>query len=449
MCAKLKPKIFAVATRRRIIKSLDKRFMKNNFRLIILVIFLSVFGVRAQNPSEKVRLETFEKVWSTINEKHFDPTFGGVDWKKVGDEYKPKALEAKSEGEFYAVLQTMLGELNQSHFGIVPPNTQISATSFGEGEIGIEIHLLDKQAVITRVNLNSTSEKAGLKIGFVIEKIGGKTVDEILAPLNEKLARRNDTEPKKLLYRERALMTAISGKIDTVVNLEIADAQNKAQNFEIKRIAYDGEMSPPFGNFPPQQVIFESKILPENIGYIRFNVWVLPQMEKLKKAILSMKDARGIVFDLRGNPGGVGGMSNGIAGFLFDKESSLGTMRYRTGEMNFLIRPQKDAFLGKIAVLTDYATGSTSEVFAAGLQETGRAKIIGELSAGAVLPSLFEKLPDGALFQYAVADYKSPRKILIEGRGVIPDKEVKLTRRSLLGGRDLQLETAIKEILKK
>lgn len=449
MCAKLKPKFFAVVIRRRIIKSLGKRFMKNNLRLIILVIFLSVFGIRAQDISEEVRLKTFEKVWSTINDKHFDPDFGGVDWKKVGDEYKPKALEAKSGVEFYGVIQQMLGELNQSHFAIVPPNTQVSATSFGEGEIGIEIHLLENRAVIARVGAGSTGAKAGLKTGFVIEKIGGKTVAEILAPLNEKLAKRRDTEPKKLLYRERALMTAISGKIDSVVSLETSDAQDKTRVFEIERVAYTGEMSPPFGNFPAQQVIFESKILPENVGYIRFNVWVLPQMEKLQKAILSMKDARGIVFDLRGNPGGVGGMSNGIAGFLFDKESSLGTMRYRTGEMNFLIHPQKDAFLGKIAVLTDYATGSTSEVFAAGLQETGRAKIIGEQSAGAVLPSLFEKLPDGALFQYAVADYKSPRKILIEGRGVIPDKEVKLTRRSLLGGKDLQLETAIKEILKK
>lgn len=423
--------------------------MKKNIRLIILVLFLSVFGVRAQDDASKIRLKTFEKVWSTVNEKHFDPDFGGVDWKKVGEEYKPKAVEAKTDEEFYAVLQQMLGELNQSHFGIVPPNSQLSATSFGEGEIGIEIHLIENQAVITRVDSGSTAEKAGLKTGFTVEKIGGKTIEEILAPLNEKLAKRRDTEPKKLLYRERALMLSISGKAESVVNLEVSDAQNKAQNFEIKRVAYSGEMSPPLGNFPSQQVIFESKILPDNVGYIRFNVWVMPQMEKLKKAILSMKETSGIIFDLRGNPGGIGGMSNGIAGFLFDKQSSLGTMKYRTGEMNFVIYPQKDAFRGKIVVLTDYATGSTSEVFAAGLQETGRAKVIGETTAGAVLPSLFEKLPDGALFQYAVADYKSPKKILIEGRGVIPDKEVKLTRPSLLENRDLQLETAIKEILEK
>ena len=427
--------------------------MKRYFFLHILILFLAFFSVQAQTDSNseqaKIRLETFEKVWTTVNEKHFDPAFGGIDWKKIGEDYKPRALAAKSDAEFYAVLQAMLGELNQSHFGIIPPDAELSATSFGEGEIGIEIQLIDGQAVITRVDLGSTADKAGLKTGFVIEKIDGKTIEEILKPLNEKLSTRPDTEPKKMLYRERTVMTAISGKAESTVTVEAADGQNKKQIFNIQRIAYKGEMSPPLGNFPPQQVVFESRILPENVGYIRFNVWVIPMMPKLREAIVSMNAAKGIIFDLRGNPGGVGGMSNGIAGLLFNKSASLGTMKYRSGEMNFNIYPQKDAFAGKIIIITDYGSASTSEVFAAGLQETGRAKIVGETTAGAVLPSVIEKLPDGALFQYAIADYKSPKKILIEGRGVIPDIQINLTRQTLLENRDLQIETAVKEILEK
>lgn len=425
--------------------------MKRNFYLLFSILLFTFFSVQAQKDSEqtKIRLQTFEKVWNTINEKHFDPTFGGVDWKKVGEDYEPKALAAKSNEEFYAVLQQMLGELNQSHFGIVPPNAQFSATSFGEGETGIEIQLIENRVVITRVNKNSTAEKAGLKTGFVIEKIDGKTIKEILTPLEEKLAKRRDTESKKQLYRERTLMMAISGKLKTSVEIEAVDANNKKQNFKIERVEYTGEMSAPLGNFPAQQVIFDSKMLNANIGYVRFNVWVIPQIAKLNEAIASMKDARGIIFDLRGNPGGIGAMANALAGLLFDKNSSLGTMKYRTGEMNFLVYPKPNSFTGKIMILTDYGTASTSEVFAAGMQETGRAKVIGEQTAGAVLPSVMEKLPDGALFQYAIADYKSPKKILIEGRGVIPDVEVKLTRETLLENRDLQIETAVKEILEK
>jgi len=82
------------------------------------------------------------------------------------------------------------------------------------------------------------------------------------------------------------------------------------------------------------------------------------------------------------------------------------------------------------------------------MQELGRAVVVGERTAGAALPSLFYKLPTGAIFQYAIGDFKTPRGTMIEGRGVAPDVEVKLTRRSLLEGRDAQLDAAIEQIKK-
>ena len=51
------------------------------------------------------------------------------------------------------------------------------------------------------------------------------------------------------------------------------------------------------------------------------------------------------------------------------------------------------------------------------------------------------------MFQYAISDYRSPKNILIEGRGVIPDIEAKQTRKALLEGRDAQLDAAVKFIL--
>ena len=109
--------------------------------------------------------------------------------------------------------------------------------------------------------------------------------------------------------------------------------------------------------------------------------------------------------------------------------------------------PLDDApFLGPVVILTDHGTGSTSEFFAAGLQDTGRAVTVGETSAGAVLPSIFEKLPTGAIFQYAIADYRSPKDVLVEGRGVPADVVVQQTRESLLAGHDAQLDAAIKYV---
>ena len=138
----------------------------------------------------------------------------------------------------------------------------------------------------------------------------------------------------------------------------------------------------------------------------------------------------------------------GIAGVLGKEETSLGTMHMRSGRTNFVAFPQANAYLGPVVILTDGGSASTSEIFAGGLQELGRAVVVGERTAGAALPSFFQKLPTGALFQYAIADFTTPKGMLIEGRGVAPDVEVKLSRRSLLEGRDVQLDAAIEQIRK-
>lgn len=141
-------------------------------------------------------------------------------------------------------------------------------------------------------------------------------------------------------------------------------------------------------------------------------------------------------------------MAPGIAGVLKKEQSSLGTMHMRSGYQNFAVFPQENPYLGPVVILTDGGSASTSEIFAGGMQEIGRAVVVGERTAGAALPSIFQKLPTGALFQYAIADFKTPKGTLIEGRGVAPNVEVKLTRRSLLDGRDIQLDAAIEQIQK-
>jgi carboxyl-terminal processing protease len=159
-----------------------------------------------------------------------------------------------------------------------------------------------------------------------------------------------------------------------------------------------------------------------------------------------MLDTKGLIIDLRNNAGGQGALVNNVGGALFSERISFGKTKTRFGGGDFWVVPQNKVFGGKIVILTNCGTGSTSEIFTAGMKETGRAKIIGERTAGAVLPATIERLPTGANFMYAVADYRSPNGILLEGKGVDPDIEVRLTRPSLLQGRDLQMEEAIREL---
>ena len=396
----------------------------------------------------QVRLDTFNKVWNTINEKHYDPTFHGVDWKAVREAYLPKAQAAKTDEEFHGVLRQMLGELKLSHFNIFPPPPAIGTDGDRDGSVGIEIKWIGGMPVVTRVQKDSPAEKSLVKPGYVVSKIDGKLVADTLKPLQESLAKRSTTEMMKRVYLERTSEALAGGKPGTRVTIEFLDGEDKPVSVKLTREKYAGEMSQPMGNFPKQKVIFESRLMPENIGYIRFNMWVIPQAAKIRAAIREFAGADAIIFDLRGNPGGVGGMAGGVAGLLSDKQISMGSMRARAGVMNAIGYAQPEPFLGKIIVLTDHGTASTSEMFAAGIQENDRGKVVGETSAGAILPSVFEQLPTGYTFQYAISDYKSPKNIVIEGRGVKPDIEVPLSRDLLLAGRDPQLEAAITAVRK-
>ncbi len=430
--------------------------MTKKILLLNLLLFSCLLPLNAQTTTvskeavkpetAELRRQSFEKVWHIINEKHYDPTFGGVDWLKMREVYQPQAEAAKSDAEFHGVLNRMLRELKLSHFAVYQMTAPVQIVKFVPGIIEIELKMLDNQAVVSRVQTGSTAEQAGLKSGFVIEKIDGKTVAELLAPLEKSFAKRPLPEAQKRIHREKTLLSFFGGNVETQARIEVLNDKNQRQIFDVARVKRKGEMSAAVGNFPPQEVVFEAKRLANNIGYIRFNMWIIPQMSKIREAIRSMKDADGIIFDVRGNPGGIAGMAPGVAGLLVKEQTSLGSMTGRNSEIKFIVYPQADVFEGKVAILTDYGTGSTSEIFAAGMQELGRAKVVGERSAGAVLPSVFDTLPTGAVFQYAISDYKSPKSILIENCGVIPDTEIKLTRQTLLDGRDVQIEEAVKQI---
>jgi carboxyl-terminal processing protease len=124
-------------------------------------------------------------------------------------------------------------------------------------------------------------------------------------------------------------------------------------------------------------------------------------------------------------------------------------MKMRRGEIRFVTYPQPEVYTGPLVVLVDEGTASTSEIFAGALQESGRAVVVGEPSLGAVLPSVVEKLPNGAIFQYPVADFKTPKGVLLEGRGVKPDVDVLLVRADFLAGRDPALDAALAYLVRK
>jgi carboxyl-terminal processing protease len=83
-------------------------------------------------------------------------------------------------------------------------------------------------------------------------------------------------------------------------------------------------------------------------------------------------------------------------------------------------------------------------MFAAAMQAIGRARVFGERTAGQALPAVATRLPTGDVLMHVVADFVAPDGTRIEGRGVVPDEVVPLTRSDLVAGRDAPLESAIR-----
>jgi carboxyl-terminal processing protease len=426
-----------------------------------------------KDPARERREKTFELVWQTVNEENFDPTFGGVNWMAAYSRYFPRVARANSDQELYVLLQQMLSEIPQSHFAIIPPeriprikakrkqqaaedakvdesspdtlNIEEEIESDNEvatqmlNGIGVDVRVLNGQVVITRVATDSTAAKTGIRPGFVL-----KSIDHI--PLDN-IPQGADISPGlHMRLRQWILFDYLGGEPGTEVHLSYLDEENREHQAVVKRERLKGTLSQSLGNLPALYTEFESKRLKDRIGYIRFTVFTAQLSEKICDAIKSMRDAPGLIIDLRGNPGGVMGTASGVVGLLTNKTGMIGTLRMRSGSISIPTFPQRSSYGGPIVVLIDRLSGSTAEVMAAALQESGRALIVGEQSSGEVLGANIIRLPTGALFEYARAGFKTFRGVTLEGKGVTPDVEEKLDRSSLLKGEDNQLQEAIRQI---
>lgn len=161
-------------------------------------------------------------------------------------------------------------------------------------------------------------------------------------------------------------------------------------------------------------------------GYLRIAVFVDPENldQTMRQAIDTCRDCRGFVVDLRGNPGGVGGMASALAGWFVERPEAMGTVQFRGYAIKLLAFPRTERFAGPLAVLIDKKSMSTAEFFAAGMKDLKRARIFGERSPGMALPSVIERLPNGDGLQYPTANYVSAGGKAIEGEGIIPHQEV-------------------------
>lgn len=399
-------------------------------------------------PAQKqLNIDSFERIWVTVRDTHWDPKLGGLDWKAVHDELRPSIEKAETMAQARKVMQDMLGRLRQSHFSLLPAEVyrevgDKSAVSSGEeGHTGIDVRVLNDQALVTSLKRGSPAAQTGVRAGWQILQIRGGDLAGSIASVGETYKQSTLRE----MMLERAVAAKLSGDAGSKVAVRFLDGGGKIVDLEIPLAPPRGVVSK-FGHLPPQHVWIESRKLDGNVGYIAFNMFLDPArlMPAFEEAIKSLQQTEGIVIDLRGNPGGIGIMATGMAGWFIEKRDlRLGTMQMRQAPLQFVVNPRLPAFRGLLAILVDGSSASTSEIFAGGMQDLKRARIFGTRTAGAALPSFIEKLPNGDGFQTAAADYISEGGKRLEGLGVTPDVEAVPTRELLLAGRDAALDAAV------
>ena len=246
----------------------------------------------------------------------------------------------------------------------------------------------------------------------------------------------------------------VSGDIGEPLTLTVIDADDERREVEVVLEEAPGEMAQ-VGNLPPTPLNIESRTLDDGIGYFRFTLFLDPPriMPAIAAFVKNHRDAPGVIIDMRGNPGGLIPLAPGIANWLISERGlTMGKITMRDAERGpfdipLALFPRANAFEGKVAVLTDEMSISNAEILAAGLKDIGRARLFGTRTAGLVLPSTVERLPNGDGFQYAFASYTTAGGYALEGAGAVPDVKIEHTREDLLEGRDNALHAASRWIV--
>jgi carboxyl-terminal processing protease len=416
-----------------------------NRAIAALASFLITLPLAAAlTPQQRqLNIQSFEYVWTAVRDKHWQSKPGGLDWQAIHDEFRPKIEAADSMDAARAVLNEMLGRLHQTHFGIVPGEvySNVDEASASDTTTGIDVRVVGEQVLVTSVERDSSAFRDGVRPGWEILKIAGMD----LAPVVAKLDKTYTGSTLRDLMMRRAILGRLERQGSSPVEVLLLDGDGKRVVRTLASGKPKGELVQ-FGYLNPMHVwINASRVGDGNIGYVAFNAFLDAQrlMTSFGDAVQSCEKCEGFIIDLRGNPGGLGVMAMGMAGWFIDQpDQKLGTLYLRDTTLKFVVNPRPTTFGGPLAILVDGTSASTSEIMAEGLKDLGRARSFGTRTAAAALPSLFEKLPNGDGFQYAIANYISEGGKPLEGLGVTPDVETPLTREALLAGKDPALDAA-------
>ncbi len=337
------------------------------------------------------RLQLFTEVWGTVDEHYLYPDFRGLEWDAIHAEFKPKVLDATTNEEFYAHLTEMVRRLGDQHSRFLAPSAADKEDALSNGfEVTVGIGIITvpttNGALIRQVFPHSPADQAGLRIRDRIVAVDG-------TPTNNG--------------------GNIPGPEGTEVRLSVLRPGEAVREVVLTRQPVEGRVEP------------TAHRLEGDIGYLAITtLWVNDMDDQVSGALTDMvveRPLRGLILDLRSNPGGwrevlVGILSHfvrGEVGAFFDQRTETPLFIEAGSGPDLRDLP--------LVVLVDRGTSSYAELLAAILQAEADALIIGLPLVGNTETIYAYELAGGARLWVAQEGFQLRNGLNLEGQGVQPD----------------------------
>lgn len=295
----------------------------------------------------------------------------------------------------YGALQGMLQSLD-SHSGFLDPDmfTDMKDDTTGHfGGLGIVISMRNNVLTVVAPMEDTPGSRVGLMSGDQIVEIDGES-----------------TENLSLQEAVRKLRGPVATDVTIkVVRPSTADIQDHTITREEISI----------------ESVKDAKILESDIGYLRITQFNTPTGAALKEALddLEEQGMRGLVLDLRNNPGGLLNAAIEVAQQFVKRGDLIVFTKGRDGQrgQRYTARDRQARLDFPIVVLINEGSASASEIVAGALQDHRRAILVGQKTFGKGSVQSVLPLEDGSALRVTTAQYYTPSERVIEDRGIEPD----------------------------
>ncbi|MEK7506129.1 MAG: S41 family peptidase [Patescibacteria group bacterium] len=285
------------------------------------------------------------------------------------------------------------------------------------GGVGMEIGIKNSQLVVIAPLKGNPAEKAGFKPGDMILKIDDTFTNDMDTTAAVKIIRGEPgTKVKLLMMRE---------------------GWKEPKEFEITRAIIEVPT-------------LDWEMKEGNIAYIQLYNFNSNAGSLFYNSALStlISGAKGVVLDLRNNPGGFLDISIEIAGWFTNRGEPVVREKFRSGEENVMRSNGPSALVNlPVVVLVNGGSASASEILAGALQDVRKIKLVGEKTFGKGSVQEIENLKDGSTLKITIAEWLTPNGRHINKLGIIPDVVVKMPDDGIINKKDPQLDKAL-EIIK-